>query len=371
MSSQPQPQPDPMTPPIVDPVDQPYIGPIKLVVDLTNNVDRIVTVHEEIPVAPEGKAGAKEMVLLYPQWIPGYHSPTGPISKLGGIVTTVDARRVQWVRDRANVYAFHIPLTPGAKTVSVDFQYLSPIKRTEGRIEISDKIADLAWYEVLMYPAGYFSRDIPFDTTIKLPNGWKYATALETATDAVEIVTFKTTTLDTLVDSPVYAGSNYKRVDLSPTPTDTVHLNLFADSPQDLEIKPEQLVWHKRLTAEADKLYGSHHYDHYDFLLTLSDKLGVSLEHHQSSENGHPANYFTDWAAGVGGVDLLGHEYAHSWNGKFRRPADLWTANFNVPMRDDLLWVYEGLTRKRPEFPSFLVALQSRTSPHGAHRGVE
>jgi len=335
-----------MPPPIVDPVDQPYIGPIKLAVDLTNNADRIVTVHEEIPVAPEGKAGAKEMVLLYPQWIPGYHSPTGPISRLGGIVTIVDGRRVPWVRDRANVYAFHIPLTPGAKTVGLDFQYLSPIKRTEGRIEISDEIADLAWYEVLMYPAGYFSRDIPFDTTIKLPSGWKYATALETATDAGATVTFKTTALNTLVDSPVYAGSNYKRIDLSPTPTNTVHLDLFADAPEDLEIKPEQLESHKRLTVEADKLYGSHHYDHYDFLLLLSDKVGgVGLEHHQSSENGHTANYFTDRTAGLSGVDLLGHEYTHSWNGKFRRPADLWTPNFNVPMRDDLLWVYEGMTQ--------------------------
>jgi predicted metalloprotease with PDZ domain len=335
-----------MPPPIVDPVDQPYIGPIKLVVDLTNNADRIVTVHEEIPIAPAGKASAKEMVLLYPQWIPGEHSPIGPISRLGGIVTTVDARRVQWVRDRANVYAFHIPLTPGAKTVGLDFQYLSPIKRTEGRIEISDEIADLAWYEVLMYPAGYFSRDISFDTTIKLPSGWKYATALETANDAGATVSFKTTTLNSLVDSPVYAGSNYKRVDLSPAPTDSVHLDLFADAPEDLEIKPEQLEWHKRLTAEADKLYGSHHYDHYDFLLLLSDKVGgVGLEHHQSSEDGRPANYFADWAAGVSGVDLLGHEYTHSWNGKFRRPADLWTPNFNVPMRDDLLWVYEGMTQ--------------------------
>ena len=358
--NQPLPQPDPMVPAIPEPVDKPYIGPVKLSVDISNNADRIASVHEEIPVASpgrdtgksagkgagKGRTAANEMILLYPQWIPGNHSPTGPISKLGGIVTTVDGQRVQWVRDRVNVYAFHVPLTPGAKTVGVDFQYLSPIKRSEGRIEISNEIADLPWNSVVMYPAGYFSRDIPFDPTIKLPEGWKYATALETASQNGATVTFKTTPLNTLVDSPLYAGSNYKRIDLSPTATDIVHLDVFSDAPENLEITPDELQKHKNLAMEADKLYGSHHYDHYDFLLLLSDKVGgVGLEHHQSSEDGQRPNYFTDWAAGVGGRDLLGHEYTHSWDGKFRRPADLWTPNFNVPMRDDLLWVYEGMTQ--------------------------
>jgi predicted metalloprotease with PDZ domain len=339
---QPQPQPDPMPPAIAAPVDKPYVGPVKLVVDLSDNVHRIAVVHEEFPV----DKGARELVLLYPQWIPGNHSPTGPISRLGGIVTTVDGQRVQWVRDRVNVYAFHVPITSGAKTVGLDFDYLSPIKRAEGRIEISNEIADLPWNEVAMYPAGFFSRDILFDTTIKLPEGWKYATALETASENGSTITFKQTPFNTLVDSPLYAGANYKRIDLSPTPTDIVHLNVFADAPEDLNITPEELEAHKKLAAEADKLYGSHHYNHYDFLLLLSDKVGgVGLEHHQSSEDGQGPKYFTDWSAGIGGRDLLGHEYTHSWDGKFRRPADLWTPNFNVPMRDDLLWVYEGMTQ--------------------------
>ena len=340
--NQPQPQPDPMPPPIAAPVDQPYVGPVKLTVDLTDNARRVASVHEDISAEP----GAKELVLLYPQWIPGSHSPNGPISKLAGIVTTVDGQRVQWVRDRVNVYAFHVPLAAGSKVVGLDFQYLSPVKRMEGRIEVSDEIADLAWNTVVMYPAGYFSRDIDFDPTLKLPAGWKYATALETASVDGATVRFKRTSLNKLIDSPVYSGVNYKRIELSPTPTDKVFLDVFADAPEDLNITPEQLETHKNLAAEADKLYGSHHYDHYDFLLLLSDKVsGIGLEHHQSSEDGLPANYFTNWAAGVGRRDLLGHEYTHSWDGKFRRPADLWTPNFNVPMRDDLLWVYEGMTQ--------------------------
>jgi len=339
----PPPQPVPMPPPIVAPVDRPYVGPVELDVDITNVTDRVWHVREQIPVG----SGEKELVLLYPQWIPGTHSPTGPIMRLGGIVTSVDGKRVQWVRDQVHVYAFHVPLTAGAKTVSLEFDYLSPVKGGPGRdrIEMSDAIADVAWNEVAMYPGGYFSRDIPFNVTIRLPEGWKYATALETANEQGSTVTFKQTPLNTLVDSPLYAGLHYKRVDLSPSATNIVHLDVFADQEKDLAITEDELHKHKALTLEADKLYQSHHYNHYDFLLLLSTKVGgIGLEHHQSSEDGQRPTYFTDWSAGVLGRDLLGHEYTHSWDGKFRRPADLWTPNFNVPMRDDLLWVYEGMT---------------------------
>ncbi len=331
-----------MPPPIAAPVDKPYAGPMTVSVDISNYVDRVAKVHEEIPV----ERGAKELVLLYPEWIPGDHAPSGPLQNLGGVVTTVDGQRVQWVRDPVEVYALHVPLTPGAKTVGLDFDYLSAISPRAGRVEISDEIADLEWNEVVMYPAGFFSRDIPVDTTLKLPSGWKYATALETASNQGDTVTFERTTLNTLVDSPLYAGLYFSRLDLSPTPTDTVHIDMFGDAPEDVKTTPEEVDGLKKLTLEADKLYGSHHYKHYDFLLLLSDKVGgVGLEHHQSSEDGWPADYLQNWKAGVGDRDLLGHEYTHSWDGKFRRPADLWTPNFNVPMRDDLLWVYEGMTQ--------------------------
>ena len=337
----PQPQPTPLPPPIVAPLDKPYVGTIQLEVEI-NVPERVEHARERIPV----QAGSKELVLLYPEWIPGHHSPTGPISKLAGIVTKVDGRRVQWVRDRVNVYAFHVPLAAGAREVELEFDYLTPIRQGEGRIQLSDEIVDLQWDQLLMYPAGYFSRDIPFDVTLHLPDGWKYATALETASAQGPVVKFQRTTLNTLVDSPLYAGSHSKRLDISPSASNIVHLNLFADEEKNLEITAEQLAKHKRLAVEAEKLYGSHHYDHYDFLLLLSNKVGgIGLEHHQSSEDGARANYFTEWNAGVFGRDLLGHEYTHSWNGKFRRPADLWTPNFNVPMRDDLLWVYEGMTQ--------------------------
>jgi predicted metalloprotease with PDZ domain len=338
----PPPRPVPMPPPMAAPVDQPYAGPLRLEVDLTNVRDRVAHVREEIPVPPN----AKELVLLYPQWIPGAHSPIGPISRIAGIVTSVDGKRVQWIRDQINVYAFHVPLSAGARAVELQFDYLSPIKSAEGRIEWSDVIVDLAWNEVVMYPAGFFSRDIPLDVTLKLPQGWKYATALETASNEGSTVKFKQTTLNILVDSPLYAGTHFKQVELSPSATNVVRLNVFADEQKDLEISADALEKHKNLAIEADKLYQSHHYDHYDFLLLLSSTVGgIGLEHHQSSEDGSRPNYFTEWDHGSLRSDLLPHEYTHSWNGKFRRPADLWTPNFNVPMRDDLLWVYEGMTQ--------------------------
>ncbi len=331
------PTPAPLPPPIVAPVDAPYPGTISLNVDLTNVNARILNVHETIPVK------GRKITLLYPEWLPGTHSPSNPIAEMAGLVLTANGARVPWMRDRVNMYAFHIDVPAGATALEVNFQYLAPIDPKRGRI--SSKFADVTWNSVLLYPAGYFSRDIDFSTTLRMPEGWRFACALDVKSQDGSVVQFKDTTLNTLVDSPLYAGENFKRVDLSSGPDNPVYLDIFADKPSDLEITPEELQYHKNLVLEAQKLFSSHHYDHYDFLFSVSDVVGgEGLEHHQSSEDGARANYFTDWSAGVGGRALLPHEYTHSWNGKFRRPADLWTPNFNVPMQNDLLWVYEGLT---------------------------
>jgi predicted metalloprotease with PDZ domain len=237
----------------------------------------------------------------------------------------------------------HVEAPKDATTLDINFQYLAPQDPKRGRI--SAKFADVTWNSVLLYPAGHFSRDIKFETAIRLPEAWQFACSLDVKSQNGNLVQFKETTLNTLVDSPLYAGVNFKRLDLSTGPDNPVYLDVFADKPADLEITPEELQYHKSLVIEAQKLFNSHHYDRYDFLFSVSDIVsGKGLEHHQSSEDGSRANYFTDWGAGVAGRALLPHEYAHSWNGKFRRPADLWTPNFNVPMRNDLLWVYEGLT---------------------------
>ncbi len=344
------PQPVPLPPAIQAPLDTPYPGTIGLVVSVSDVTHRVIDVRETIPVQPG------ELTLLYPAWIPGNHSPTGPISELAGLEISANGKAIAWVRDRVDMYAFHIRVPAGVSTLDVKFQYLAPLSKDQGRISFSSNMLDLSWNTVVLYPAGHFSRDIRFAPSLVLPEGWHFASALEVRSQEGSRVEFKDTTLNTLVDSPLYAGVNFLREDLSSDPGNRVFLDVFADSPKDLAITPQELQFHRNLVQQAEKLFGSHHYDHYDFLFSLSDVLGgKGLEHHQSSEDGAKANYFTDWAAGVFGSDLLAHEYTHSWNGKFRRPADLWTPNFNVPMRDDLLWVYEGLT----EYYGYVLAARS------------
>ena len=331
------PQPVPLPAPVPTPVDKPYAGTISLSVDLTNVNARVLNVHESIPVS------AGEMTLLYPQWLPGTHSPSNAVSNMAGLVATADGKLVPWVRDRVDMWAFHFDVPKDARTLELSFQYLAPINAQQGRI--SNKFADVTWNSVLFYPAGYFSRRISFATELRLPEGWKFASALEVKSQNGNVVQFKDTPLNTLIDSPLYAGINYKRVDISSGADNLVYLDVFADKPEQLEITADELQYHKNLVIQAQTLFYSRHYDQYHFLFSLSDSVGgKGLEHHQSSEDGTRGNYFTDWPAGVLGRALLPHEYTHSWNGKFRRPADLWTANFNEPMQNDLLWVYEGLT---------------------------
>jgi predicted metalloprotease with PDZ domain len=335
------PQPLPLPAQIASPKDAPYAGAIRLTVDATDIERNIFNVHESIPVRP-----GEPIVLLYPQWLPGTHSPSGSVDNLAGLMIYANGARVEWQRDPVNVFAFHVDVPVGASVLDVNFQVVSPVVSTEGRVVMTPDMLNLQWNAVVLYPAGYFARQIMTEPTVRFPEGWEFATALETVASNGGLTTFKPVSLDTLVDSPIFAGRYFKRLDLDPRGHTPVHLNIVADRPELLEVKPEQLEAHRALVQQAYKLYGSQHYDHYDFLLALTDQLGdIGLEHHQSSEDGTVPDYFTGWDTNAAERDLLPHEYTHSWNGKFRRPADLWTPNFNVPMRDSLLWVYEGQTQ--------------------------
>lgn len=328
---------EPRTDQVPPPQDTPYPGTIAIHVDASDTLQGIFRVHETIPV----KAGA--LTLLYPQWIPGSHSPSGPIAMLAGLKVKAGGKPLAWKRDKYNVFAFHLDVPAGVSSIDADFQYLSP---RSGGFEITDRMMDMEWSSMALYPAGHFSRGITFAPSVTLAHGWQLGTALETSSQSGDTTTFKPVTFNNLVDSPIYAGQYFKRVDLNPGGAAPVHLDIVADAPKYLEMTPEQLKVHRALVTQAVKLFGSHHYDHYDFLFSLSDELaGNGTEHHQSSEDGMDADYFTAWEDAAPGRDLLAHEYVHSWNGKFRRPADLWTPNFNVPMGDSLLWVYEGQTQ--------------------------
>ncbi|HWE99711.1 MAG TPA: peptidase M61 [Caulobacteraceae bacterium] len=339
------PQPAPTAPSIAAPQDVPYPGMIRLAVDASDLDHAAFRVHETIPVET-GPSGADDFVLLYPKWLPGNHSPSGPIDKLAGLTLSANGHPLTWRRDPVDVYAFHVQIPAGVAAIDADFDFLSPVSTNEGRIMMTHQLVSLQWNTVALYPAGYFSRDIQVQATVRLPPGFSLATALDTQSVAAETTTFKPTSFNTLVDSPLIAGLHARRIDLDPGAPARVTLDVMADHADELAATPSQIDDHRNLVRQAYRLFGSHHYDHYDFLLTLSDRLGgIGLEHHQSSEDGTSPKYFTDYAATVADRDLLAHEFTHSWNGKFRRPADLWTPNFNTPMRDSLLWVYEGQTQ--------------------------
>jgi len=273
------PQPTTLPPPIAAPADTPYPGTITLLVDISNVNDRVFNVHETIPVQ------AGKLTLLYPEWVPGGHAPSSAIAHFAGLVVTANGKRINWVRDRVNVWAFHIDVPQGISSLEVNFQYLVAIDPKEGRV--SSKFADLPWIFTVLYPSGHFSRRIQVAPSVRLPEGWKFATALEVKSQNGNEVQFRETTLNTLLDSPLYAGVNYKRLNLSTGYHNHVYLDLFADKPADLEVTQEEEQYHRNLVTEAEKLFNSQHYEHYDFLFSLSDTVGgEGLEHHQSSEDG-------------------------------------------------------------------------------------
>lgn len=322
------------------PADRPYPGTIVLKVDATNLAQQIFRMQMTVPVSPG------PMTFLYPQWLPANHGPSGPLTQLAGLKFTAGGKPVAWTRDPVDVFAFHVTVPDGVTTLEVQYQFLSPLDPAQGRVVMTDDILGLQWPSVTLYPAGYVARRITVQPSLTLPAGWQYGTALETAQRTGDEVQFKAHDLETLIDSPLFAGRHFRKFDLDPGARVRVSLNVVADNADSLEAKPEQIAAHRAMVQQSLKLFGSHHYEHYDFLLALSDEFGgIGREHHQSSENGVKPGYFTDWARGEAGRDLLPHEYAHSWNGKFRRPAGQDVPNFNTPLQNDLLWVYEGQTQ--------------------------
>ncbi|HEY9133239.1 MAG TPA: M61 family peptidase [Dyella sp.] len=332
------------------PQNVPYQGTLKIHVDATDIGRRVFRVRETVP------AQSGPLTLLYPQWLPGNHSPTGPIDKFAGLKVTANGQTLPWKRDTVNVYAFHVEVPQGASSVEVEFQFLSPQDTRQGRVVMTPEMLNLQWNTVSVYPAGYYANQIKAEASVTFPAGWQFGSALDVESRSGDTVKFKEIDYDDLVDSPIYAGKYFKRVDLDPGAKTPVFLNIVADDPKYLEIKPDQLKVHQNLVQQMYKMYGAHHYNHYDFLLSLSDKMsGNGLEHHRSSENGVGPSYFTEWDKNAVERDLLSHEFNHSWDGKYRRGADLATPNFNVPMEDSLLWVYEGQT----QFWGYVMAARS------------
>jgi predicted metalloprotease with PDZ domain len=331
------PQPVPIVETIPAAKDVPYPGTMALKVNATDLDRGVFTVEQRIPVA-----GAGRMTLLYPKWLPGNHAPRGQIEKLTGLLIEAGGKTLKWTRDPVDVYAFNVDVPAGTKALDVSFEFTSATAADQGRIVVTQEMMNLQWEAVSLYPAGYFTRQIPVTASVTWPKGWQAATALRPTATSGDTVTYGTVSYDVLQDSPVFAGKYFRKDDLG----EGVTLNTVADDPKELVVAEPILQLHRNLVSQAIKLFGAKHYDHYDFLHAITDRMGgIGLEHHRSSENQNDPGYFTDWAGSVLDHNLLPHEFVHSWNGKFRRPADLWTPDFRTPMRDSLLWVYEGQTQ--------------------------
>ena len=303
----------------------------------------ILHAHLTIPV-PSGP-----VTLDYPKWLNGTHGPYGPIENLTGLRFTAGGKTVSWKRDPKDLFKFQVDVPQGATRLDVDLDYLAvPAGATHFSTGInaqmtSAQLAVLSWYLVTLYPDGRTIRDVTVVPQLKLPPGWKFGTSLQVVSQSGDTVSFKATTLEMLVDAPVLAGAHFKSVALGGTPAHSI--DLAADSAAALEAPKEWFDGLKRLVGEANALFGAHHYSRYHFLLALSDALGtIGWEHHESSDNREAENTLTDDKRRMLVAALLPHEFSHSWNGKYRRPAGLATPDYQQTQQGDLLWVYEGMT---------------------------
>jgi len=288
------------------------------------------------------------LTLYYPKWIPGEHGPNGPVASLSGLKFSANGKTIPWQRDLLDLFTFHVEVPEGADHLDIGFDYIEPTASgayTAGA-SATAKLAVISWNQNVLYPAGTPADQLTYEAKLILPDGWKFGTALPIANQSGNQATFKPVSLERLVDSPVISGEYYRAIDITP-PGEPIHheIDLAADSEAALAMPPEIKTGLINLVAESGKLFGARHYRDYHFLLTLSDHVAhFGLEHHESNDSRLPERVMLEptGAFSVGG--LLAHEFVHSWNGKFRRPADLTTPDYEVPMKTDLLWVYEGLT---------------------------
>jgi predicted metalloprotease with PDZ domain len=314
---------------------------IRLHVDLSDAPRNIYHAHLDIP------AHAGTMTLVFPKWIPGNHRPSGPIGALTGIRMVVGGKPLAWQRDDVDMYAFHVNVPQGVDTleVSLDAITSNDSAGAEGPAA-SSNLLDLNWNAVILYPQGASSDEVEFAPSVTLPAGWSFGTALTFGRESGTHIEFYPVSLTTLVDSPLIAGAHYRRVELTKPGESPVHvMDIVAESDADLAMKPETLAAYWKLVAETGALFGARHYRQYHFLYTLSDSVGGhGLEHHESNDSVASERTLLDPDLGMLYAGLLPHEFTHSWNGKYRRPAGLATRNYQEPMVGDLLWVYEGLT---------------------------
>ncbi|KAA6460952.1 M61 family metallopeptidase [Acidobacteria bacterium AB60] len=314
--------------------------PIQITADLTDAPRRIFRAEIDLPVT------SGPLTLTTPQWIPGTHMPIGPAAKIAGVVFTANGQTLPWRRDDVDLYQFHLNIPAGVTRLHAHLDSIVSDR-------VSDKLAMLDWEALLLYPAHVPVRDLPIQAAVIVPPGWGVGTALTLVAprttpvpDAGATTRFAATNVEQLEDSPILTGLYFREYPLAPEISPKHFLEVAADAADEAEFKPALLAEIANLVREADKEYASHHYNEYRFLLTISDTAGFSgTEHGQSSDDGAGDKAFSDPAMQPAVADLLPHEFTHSWNGKYRRPATLYQPDFATPQQGELLWVYEGMTQ--------------------------
>jgi predicted metalloprotease with PDZ domain len=289
------------------------------------------------------------LTLYYPKWIPGEHGPTGPITDLTGLKFTASGKPLKWRRDLLDGFTFHVEVPAGENEVIADLDYASPASYEagySGGMAATEKLYIVNWNTLVLYPAGYPSDQLTYNASLRLPAGWKFGTSLHVTNQVGSVIHFAPVSLTMLVDGPVLTAEYLKVVPLTPPGENPpAELDLAADSAAALDAPEEVWEHYRNLVKQAGILFGAHHYLDYHFLLTLSDHVAhFGLEHHESNDSRTEERSLIEEDGRKMSAGLLPHEYVHSWNGKYRRPADLSTPDYEQPMQTDLLWMYEGLT---------------------------
>lgn len=322
------------------PQDRAFGGVITLTVEATDTDHKVMHVHENVPIPAPGP-----LTLLYPQWETASHAPTGSVAALAGLSITANGRPLAWRRDPLDVFAFHIHAPAGVARLDVDFDYISPTR--SGALVMTPDIVAVSWQNLVLYPAGWYARDIPVQPSLRLPPGFEAATSLEVQARKGPMISYAPVSLERLVNSPVYAGHAFQRIELGDLDGAPVRMDFVADTPTALAMSDAFQGKLRALLDETGRVFGPPHFQQYDFLVSLSDALASDggTEHLRSSENNFGPDYLIHPEQHLLQQDLLAHEFVHSWNGKFRTPEGLWAPDLNTPVRDDLLWIYEGQTQ--------------------------
>ncbi len=335
---------------------------ITLDVDATTIARKMLSARESFPITAPA---AHTVDLVYPKWIPGNHSPTGPIADLVNLRFTADGKPVAWTRDPVDMYRFHIPVVAGTKLLAAEFtlvgEFVAGNDFAPGNTSTPVQ-GDVNWDQVVLYPSDTSADSVTVAASVRLPEHWSYATAMPHPAQQGATIHFDPVSLTTLVDSPLMCGSIMREFDITPKGVSQPHrLDLFEESPEGLNVSPERIAAFRNLVAETGAMFRSRHYASYHFLVEAQAESSDGLEHHQSSDEQIPTLGMVSPSFSAEAGNLLAHEMIHSWNGKFRRPAGLATSDYQQPMIGDLLWVYEGLTSYWAEILATRAGLETTT----------